>query len=263
MRDLEEYLRSRLVEIRKIRRYSRKNLAERLGCTVSKIGNIESGRSSMSVRFLNELSKEVGISIFDLFASDEGVHLYPLSVKEFHKNIEHSENICFFSNNIVPLPYQTEGYMRVILYDFYPLVDKKTSFDDFNLKLNLQKELSRRNVNCIIHPSALYQMVGDARTMLEQVRYLEQIQDKFFLINTNKKCNTLSFYNFIIFDNRTAVSEIFCGFIQTSNNKNIALVRQNWDFLLDACVDAKTKERFLQGSVRHWTNLSQAESPFL
>lgn len=164
---------------------SRDGAARELGCTVSKIGDIETGRSGVKPHELEKLLNLYGATGEDREALIEtarearrrrGGSSIPVSHRRYLDLETQARSVTFFSPGLLPAALQTDSYARELLE--WP---GRLSVAEVDAKLALRAEL-RKNLGrgeppppsywCILGEAALRANVGGPMVMSEQLEYL-------------------------------------------------------------------------------------------
>jgi hypothetical protein len=165
---------------------SRDAAARELVCTVSKIGDIETGRSGVKPVELERLLNLYGATGDDREALIATAHEarrrrrpgsgIPVSHRRYLDLETQARSVTFFSPGLLPAALQTDGYARALLE--WP---GRLSVAEVDAKLALRAEL-RKNLSrldpsppsywCIVGEAALRAGVGGPVVMAEQLEYL-------------------------------------------------------------------------------------------
>jgi hypothetical protein len=163
--------------------------ARTLGCTVSKIGDLETGRSGVKPAELVQLLELYGTTGAERDALTDAVRTWRVrpardsaltsipTTKRRYVNLEaQARSLTFYSSELLPGFLQTDAYARAVLKWSHQLTPTEISWR-LALRAERRRILARRDPPgpacwCILGEGALRTGVGGPHAMAEQVAYI-------------------------------------------------------------------------------------------
>jgi transcriptional regulator with XRE-family HTH domain len=252
--EIRSHFRSKLIEIRNNRGFSREDVANLLGCSPSKIGYIETGRSDIKGKFLDQYADTFGVSLDELLNNSSERQLTPLTLRGFQRNLKYTERIRFFEGPLISLPLQQDGYLRVLVYEMQVLPSLANSrlVAICQEKKAIQKQLKNIQTEVILSNQSLYQHIGEPTTMMAQISFLLDQIDTFEILDPSRKVRILPISNFCIFDSRATCTETPYGMLFTSCKEDMDLANRSWELLLKSRASQEKKKNLLMNALDYW-----------
>lgn len=168
----------------------RKDAARLLGCTPSKIGDLETGRSNPKQAELEKLLIHYGVpqierehllALARMPAARKPQGTYSeLSVSAIQRRVLDLEaqavSACYYSSELLPPPLRVVDYADAVLVDDEPDSRKRRKLAELQVSRHDHlKELADGEplrYRCFLGEAALHSGIGGREVMLEQLRYL-------------------------------------------------------------------------------------------